>query len=47
MRTILTTIALTTMLWSATALAHGDQPHPTCKKGYVLTDDHKCVRAPG
>jgi hypothetical protein len=26
------------------ALAHGDQPHPKCKKGYVLNDEHKCVR---
>jgi hypothetical protein len=27
-------------------LAHGDAPHPKCKKGYVLSDDHKCVKAP-
>lgn len=26
------------------AAAHGDEPHPKCKKGYVLTDDHKCVK---
>jgi hypothetical protein len=26
------------------AFAHGDAPHPKCKKGYVLTDDHKCVK---
>ena len=32
--------------FNAPTLAHGDQPHPTCKKGYVLTDDHKCVKAP-
>jgi hypothetical protein len=25
-------------------LAHGDKPHPKCKKGYVLNDDHKCVK---
>ena len=25
--------------------AHGDEPHPKCKKGYVLSDDHKCVKA--
>ena len=25
--------------------AHGDEPHPKCKKGYVLTDDHRCVKA--
>jgi hypothetical protein len=24
--------------------AHGDKPHPKCKKGYVLNDDHKCVK---
>ena len=29
------------------ALDHGDAPHPKCKKGYVLTDDHKCVKADG
>ena len=26
------------------ATAHGDEPHPKCKKGYVMTDDHRCVR---
>ena len=26
--------------------AHGDEPHPKCKKGYVLSDDHRCVQAP-
>lgn len=26
--------------------AHGDQPHPKCKKGYVETDDHRCVKQP-
>ena len=25
-------------------LAHGDEPHPKCKKGYVLNDEHKCVK---
>ena len=29
------------------SLAHGDEPHPKCKKGYVVSDDHKCVKAPG
>jgi hypothetical protein len=24
--------------------AHGDEPHPKCKKGYVLNDEHKCVK---
>ncbi len=27
------------------ARAHGDQPHPKCKKGYVVSDEHKCVKA--
>jgi len=26
------------------ALAHGDAPHPKCKKGYELNDAHKCVK---
>jgi hypothetical protein len=26
-------------------LAHGDAPHSKCKKGYVLNDTHKCVKA--
>ena len=26
------------------AWAHGDQPHPKCKKGYVLNNEHKCVK---
>lgn len=29
------------------AFAHGDEPHPKCKKGYVVSDAHKCVKAPG
>lgn len=29
------------------ALAHGSEPHPKCKKGYVVNDDHKCVKEPG
>lgn len=28
------------------AAAHGSEPHPKCKKGYVVSDDHKCVKAP-
>jgi hypothetical protein len=27
------------------AFAHGDQPHPKCKKGYELNDEHKCVKS--
>jgi len=26
-------------------LAHGDAPHPKCKKGYELNNAHKCVKA--
>lgn len=28
------------------AMAHGDTPHPKCKKGYVVSDDHRCVKQP-
>lgn len=27
------------------AIAHGDAPHPKCKKGYVVSDDHRCIKA--
>ena len=40
---MLTAIALASA-FAIPAFAHGDEPHPTCKKGYVLTDDHKCVK---
>ena len=26
-------------------VAHGNAPHPKCKKGYPLNDAHKCVKA--
>ena len=29
---------------AAPSWAHGDKPHPKCKKSYVLNDDHKCVK---
>jgi hypothetical protein len=29
---------------AAPSWAHGDKPHPRCKKGYVLDNDHKCVK---
>ncbi len=29
---------------TAPSWAHGDAPHPKCKKGYVLNDEHKCVK---
>jgi hypothetical protein len=28
----------------APSLAHGDKPHPKCKKGYTLNAEHKCVK---
>jgi hypothetical protein len=38
-------IASSLVLAAATpSWAHGDKPHPKCKKGYVLNDDHKCVK---
>ena len=39
--------AVLPLLAGTAAFAHGDQPHPTCKKGYGLNDAHKCVKAPG
>ena len=31
----------------APSFAHGDKPHPKCKKGYILNDEHKCVKRKG
>ena len=28
------------------AVAHEGEDHHKCKKGYVMTEDHRCVRAP-
>lgn len=28
------------------SLAHGDEPHPKCKRGYVVSDDHRCIKIP-
>ena len=42
---IIFALAAVTSLSAAPAFAHGDAPHPKCKKGYVLNDDHKCVKA--
>jgi hypothetical protein len=28
----------------APSFAHGDKPHPKCKKGYALNAEHKCVK---
>ena len=35
---------LVATLAGTAAYAHGDEPHPKCKKGYVLTDDHRCIK---
>jgi hypothetical protein len=32
---------------AAPSFAHGDKPHPKCKKGYTLNDEHKCVKKKG
>lgn len=40
---LLSTIAV--LVAQTTCYAHGDAPHPTCKKGYVLSANHKCVKA--
>jgi len=32
---------------AAPSFAHGDKPHPKCKKGYILNDEHKCVKRKG
>jgi len=34
------------MAIASSAFAHGDEPHHKCKKGYVLTSDHKCMKKP-
>ena len=38
---IVSTLALAS---ASHALAHGGHPHPQCKKGYVLNDEHKCIK---
>jgi hypothetical protein len=45
MKAIVLAIVGTLALAAAShAWAHGDEPHPKCKKGYVLNDEHKCVK---
>lgn len=39
-------LGLAALATAGAALAHGDAPHPKCKKGYVVTDDHRCAKAP-
>ncbi len=46
---ILATAALVAMMSLAavlTAVAHEGEDHVKCKKGYVMTSDHKCVKKP-
>ena len=38
---ILSTLAIVS---ASSSWAHGDKPHPQCKKGYVLNDEHKCIK---
>ena len=40
----LAAIAAVALASAAPSWAHGDTPHPKCKKDYVLNDDHKCVK---
>ncbi len=40
------TLAVPAVARTPSAFGHGDEPHPKCKKGYVVTDDHTCVKAP-
>jgi hypothetical protein len=40
----LTLLAAFAIASASHAWAHGNQPHPKCKKGYVLNDAHKCVK---
>lgn len=49
MRYVILPVTLFAVLIAAgqPVLAHGSEPHPKCKKGYVVNDDHKCVKAPG
>lgn len=42
---ILSMLALAVTLTSTTIVtAHGTEPHPKCKPGYVVADDHRCVK---
>jgi len=46
-KSILSAIAIVmAMTVASLAFAHGDEPHSKCKKGYVLTGDHKCMKKP-
>jgi hypothetical protein len=41
---VLTALATFIIASASSAWAHGDQPHPKCKEGYVLNEQHKCVK---
>ena len=44
---VLMTACLTLLGGLSAALAHNGETHATkCKRGYVETDDHKCVKKP-
>ena len=43
---VLIAAAAAAVLIALPAAAHGDEQHAKCKKGYVMTDDHKCVKKP-
>jgi hypothetical protein len=48
MRTIIIAFAILAqcLAFAPAALAHGSEAHPKCKRGYIVNDDHKCVKAP-
>ena len=48
MRYLILTLAIVCQFqfFTRTATAHGSESHPKCKKGYVVSDNHKCVKAP-
>lgn len=41
-----TLVALLASPKAQLAHAHGSEPHAHCKKGYIMTADHRCVRRP-
>ena len=45
MKSLARALAVVALAASATqAYAHGTEPHPKCKPGYVLSDAHRCVK---
>jgi hypothetical protein len=42
--TVLAFVSALALAYASHAWAHGDQPHPKCKKGYELNDAYKCVK---